>query len=36
MYIKYKKYFTQRAKNRADKNLDQYLTVSKRNLRFMP
>ena len=34
-YIKYKKYFMQRAKIRAEKNSDQYSTVSKRNLRFM-
>ena len=34
-YIKYKKYFMQRAKIRADRNSDQYLFVSRRNLRFM-
>ena len=29
-YIKYKKYFMQRAKIRVEKNSDQYLNVSKR------
>ena len=35
-YIKYKKYTTERAKNRVEKTSDQYEAVSKSNLRFMP
>ena len=34
-YIKYKKYTTQRAKNREEKTSDQYEAVSKSNLKFM-